>query len=81
MSAHRDKNAGGQNTPILNANPHHNLGGVEPTAFKNIILNAKKSMVVNAIGNHESISTSEAVREYIVLLDEESKLNLRAFLL
>ena len=80
MSTHEDDNTGGQNTPILNANPHHNLGGVEPTAFQDIILNAKKRMVVNFIDNPESVSASASVWEYISLLDEDSKLNLKAFI-
>ena len=37
-------------------------------------------MVVNAIDNPKSISASEAVQEYITLLDEDSKLNLKAFI-
>ena len=78
MSAHGNENTSGQNTPNLNANPQPNLGGVEPTAFQDIILNAKKRMVVNVIENPESVSAS--VQEYISLLDEDSKLNLKAFI-
>ena len=49
MSAHGNDNTSGQNTPNLNANPQPNLGGVKPTAFQDVILNAKKRMVVNVM--------------------------------
>ena len=62
MSTHRNDNTGGQNTPILNANPQHNIGGVKPTAFQDVILNAKKRTVVNVIDNPESVSASASVQ-------------------
>ena len=80
MSTHGDNNTSGQNTPILNANPQHNPEGVKPTEFQDINLNAKKKMVVNFIDNSESFSASTSVWEYITLLDEDSKLNLKAFI-
>ena len=62
MSAHGNDNTGGQNTPNLNANPQPNLGGVKPTAFQDIILNAKKRMVFNVIDNPEYVSASTFVQ-------------------
>ena len=53
-----------------------NTRGIEPLSFQEIILRAKKSMVVNVIDNHESNSATEEVRNYIALLDDAAKANL-----
>ena len=53
-----------------------NTQELEPLTFQDIILRAKKSMVINIIDNHGSNSAIQELHKYIELLDDAAKANL-----
>ena len=53
-----------------------NTQGIEPLSFQEIILRAKKSMVVNVINDFESTFSIKDIHNYVVLLNDAAKENL-----